>query len=115
MKVSELKKNFNTLCGPSKFYLVISSISILLYLSQMGSKHYTPMGLFYNILIMSIYTYILNWVCSLKYGVKVSWFLVFLPVLFMFGLFFLATSILHKLNLTKEDLKELSECDCDDK
>lgn len=111
VSIKNLKKSFNNLCGPAQFYLVLSLVSLLMYSYHlvMNDKKSTPMGLVYHGLIMIIWTYILNWVCTMKYGVQISWFLVFLPVLLVFGV----VGLLLTMNIPKNKVVE-SHCEiCD--
>jgi hypothetical protein len=73
------------LCDPAKFYLFLSFIGVVLYTINFIEKQpmYTLCGLGGQVLLMVIYTYILNWVCSMKHGVAVSWVLVFLPFIIL--------------------------------
>lgn len=73
------------LCDPAKFYLFLSFVGVVFYLVNFIEKQpmYTMCGLGGQIFMMVIYTYILNWVCTMKHGTTVSWFLVFLPFLFV--------------------------------
>ena len=78
-----LQKKFNSLCDPAKFYLVVSLVSVVMYVYHILDKspRYTVMGLGVQGALALAWTLVLNWVCSLKYGTKISWFLVFLPLL----------------------------------
>ena len=60
-----------------------------------------------QVIIMFIYTFILNKVCTFKYGVKISWFLVALPIVFMIIGLIILVKILDDLDLNKSDLKDL--------
>ena len=57
---------------------------------------------------MVLWTLVLNKVCSFKYGVKISWLLVFLPILLLIiMMFFLVKMMVIKLDLTKHDLHKM--------
>ena len=86
------------LCMPAKVYLVLSLISIVLYLVSMfnvnntvleaepegeGIHHYTLGGLIIKIIFTILWIYILNYICQFKYGKKIAWFIVLLPFFFM--------------------------------
>lgn len=102
-----LQKKFNSLCDPAKFYLVVSLVSIVMYVYHILDKspRYTVMGLGVQGALALAWTLVLNWVCSLKYGTKISWFLVFLPLLFV--IVFMAVVFSH---LTQSITVE-EECD----
>jgi hypothetical protein len=71
------------LCTPALVYLVLSVIGLFL-----GSKMFTVI----HILGILLWTFILNYLCSI--GLKtVSWILVLLPVIIMFGFIFMALGI----------------------
>ena len=106
MKVSDLKKSFSKLCSPAKFYLVLSLFSVILYAGtalKTGQLKSTK-NFIKHFILMIVWTYILNWVCSFKYGEKISWFILFLPVLFIFGFMYMVTKLPKQeiLNMIKE-------------
>tara|TARA_Y100000389_G_scaffold23233_1_gene19818 strand:- start:3905 stop:4324 length:420 start_codon:yes stop_codon:yes gene_type:complete len=108
--VASSKKMFKKLCGPAKFYLVLSLISLSFYLIQMvesKNKMNTLMGLSIQSLVVLVWTYILNWVCSLKYGNKIAWFLVFLPLLLLITMMILMYHMIDTLGLTKDDIYKI--------
>ena len=88
----------NNLCMPAKVYLVLSIISIILYMVSMynvhdtiieadpdgdGVEQYTQHGLIMNIIFTIVWIVILNYICKFKYGKKIAWFIVLLPFFFM--------------------------------
>jgi uncharacterized protein YacL len=106
----DLKKEFNKLCDPVKFYLLLSFASVVVYVIHlMGNSRnkYATKELVLHVALITIWTLILNKVCSFKYGVKISWFLVFLPVIFLIILVLLAYHFMDKLKLTKDDLHKM--------
>jgi uncharacterized protein YacL len=106
----DLKKEFNKLCDPVKFYLLLSFASVVVYVIHlMGNsrKKYDAKEIVLHVALITIWTLILNKVCSFKYGVKISWFLVFLPVIFLIILVLLAYHFMDKLKLTKDDLHKM--------
>jgi len=105
----DLKKEFNKLCDPAKFYLIISLASVVVYIIHlMGDrKKYSYGQLAIHVVLMVVWTLILNKVCSFKYGVKISWLLVFLPILLLFVLMFFVFKMMDKLDLTKHDLHKM--------
>lgn len=110
LSVASSKKAFKKLCGPAQFYLVLSLISLLLYLIQMlesKNKMNTVMGFSLQVLVVVLWTCILNWVCSLKYGNKIAWFLVFLPIIFIFTMLIVVYHAIDTMGLTKEDIHKM--------
>ena len=86
------------LCTPAQVYLVLSLISIILYLISMsdvnnkvleaepngeGIHYYTSGGLLVKIIFTILWIYLLNYICQFKYGKKIAWFIVLLPFFFM--------------------------------
>ena len=59
-----------------------------------------------QVIVMFIWTFILNKVCTFKYGVKISWVLVALPIVFMILGLLLMFFIVDELDLTKADLQD---------
>ena len=85
LTVSSIQKTVNKLCDPSKLYLLLSFAGTVLYLINFMEHKpmYTLPGLGGQIVVMVVWTYILNWVCSMKNGVTISWILVFMPFILM--------------------------------
>ena len=86
------------LCKPAQVYLILSLISLTLYVISMlnvhdqvlevepegeGIHHYTLSGLIVKMIFTILYVYILNYICQFKYGKKIAWFIVLLPFFFM--------------------------------
>ena len=106
----DLKKEFNKLCDPAKFYLIISLASVVVYIIHLMGKDrnkYSYGQLAIHVVLMVVWTLILNKVCSFKYGVKISWLLVFLPILFLIVLMIFVVKMMDKLDLTKHDLHKM--------
>tara|TARA_B110000977_G_C10946883_1_gene443114 strand:- start:36 stop:422 length:387 start_codon:yes stop_codon:yes gene_type:complete len=106
----DLKKEFTKLCDPAKFYLLISFASVVVYgVHLMGKdrKKYSIEQLGIHVVLMVVWTLVLNKVCSFKYGVKISWFLVFLPILFLIILMVFVFKMMDQLDLTKHDLHKM--------
>ena len=104
-----LIKTFEKMCDPAKLYLLLSLASVIVYLIHFAKVGILPklseLGI--QVIVMFIWTFILNKVCTFKYGVKISWFLVALPIIIMIiGLFILA-HVIDELDLSKADLKDL--------
>ena len=106
----DLKKEFNKLCDPAKFYLLISFASVVVYIVHlMGADRnkYSFEQLAIHVVLMVVWTLVLNKVCSFKYGVKISWLLVFLPILLLIVLMVFAFKMMDQLDLTKHDLHKM--------
>ena len=86
------------LCKPAQVYLILSLISLTLYVISMlnvhdqvlevepegeGIHHYTLSGLVVKMIFTILYIYILNYISQFKYGKKIAWFIVLLPFFFM--------------------------------
>ena len=112
-KMPNVGKMFEKLCNPAKLYLVLSLISVVLYmvslsgygheldnLHAMGvdADHHTYMGLLMQIIWAILWTSVLNYICHKfpKHGTTISWVLVILPfVLFAMFLFFTLFVLAH--------------------
>ena len=115
--VKDLKKSFNKLCGPAQFYLGMSLISIVIYLVNMmehTNQMTTISGIAIQSLVVLLWTEILNWVCTLKYGVKISWLLVFLPIILVIILLVVFYHMIDTMGLQKADLQKIINKDDDD-
>ena len=86
------------LCKPAQVYLILSLISLTLYVVSMlnvhdqvlevepegeGIHHYTLSGLVVKMIFTILWIYLLNYICQFKYGKKIAWFIVLLPFFFM--------------------------------
>ena len=108
--VKDLKKSFNKLCGPAQFYLGMSLISIVIYLVNMmehTNQMTTVSGIVIQSLVVLVWTCVLNWVCTLKYGVKISWLLVFLPLILVIILMVVFYHMIDTMGLKKEDIQKM--------
>lgn len=100
MKIIGIKipPEIKNLCTPALIYLILSLISIVIYLSSMitinnqikkidskseGIHQYTICGLIMKIIFIIIWVYLLNYLCKFKFGRKVAWFIVLIPFFFM--------------------------------
>jgi len=109
---SSVKKEFNKLCTPAKFYLVISVVSLLIYIMAMVNhvdKIHTVNGLVIQTLSMIIWTLVLNWICTAKHGNTIAWVLVFLPIVLAFMMIFFIFYLMSEKKITSEDLKQIVE------
>ena len=106
----DLKKEFNKLCDPAKFYLIISLASVVVYIIHLMGQNknkYSYQQLAIHVVLMVVWTLVLNKVCSFKYGVKISWLLVFLPILLLIVLMIFVVKMMDQLDLTKHDLHKM--------
>tara|TARA_B100001989_G_C24527691_1_gene459663 strand:+ start:991 stop:1386 length:396 start_codon:yes stop_codon:yes gene_type:complete len=106
----DLMKMFNKLCDPAKLYVMLSLASVVVYIvhfMRQSKKIHSIKDLGLQVLLMFIWTAILNKVCSFKYGEKISWILVFLPVILMIVLIMIAFKMVDELDLTKDDIHKL--------
>lgn len=101
-----IQKKFTKLCDPAKFYLVFSLLATVMYVVHIVQRktHYTVMGGVVQLAMVAVWTLILNWVCSLKYGTQLSWFLVFLPFIF-------AVLVVGVMFTLIKDAKKEEDCD----
>ena len=110
LSVATMKKQFHKLCSPSQFYLILSLIGLVMYLVNMlehKNKMNTASGLVMQVVVVVIWTCILNWVCSVKYGEKIAWTLVFLPFIMFIGILIVIYHMMDEMDLSKEDLQEM--------
>lgn len=91
---------YKNLCNPAKFYLILTTISIIIYVisminmkdklsifkkSETSIHNYTISGLIMKIIFTIFWVYLLNYICNFnKYGVKIAWVIVLLPIIFLF-------------------------------
>ena len=109
---------------PAKVYLVLSIISIILYMISMSNVHetvinadpegdgveqYTLHGLIINIIFTIVWIIILNYICQFKYGKKIAWFIVLLPFFFMALIFIGVMCALSFIALQTERTKSLQK------
>ena len=105
-----IKRKFSKLCGPAQFYLVLSLVSLVIYMMNMleyKHKMNTMAGIIIQGIIVLVWTCVLNWVCSLKYGTKVAWLLIFLPMLLIMGLLFVMYHFVDEMDLSKGDIQDI--------
>ena len=118
LSVASVKKDFSKLCAPAQFYLAMSLVSLVIYLINMmehKDKMTTVSGMAIQSVVVLVWTCVLNWICKMKYGVKISWFLVFLPLLLLIILLVVFYHMIDTMGIKKEDLKEILEGDDDEK
>ena len=73
---------FLDLCPPALTHLVFGIITLITGYATFSPLHFVSLFIW-----IFIATYILNWICSKGYK-SLAWFLVFLPYLIVFVLFF---------------------------
>ena len=107
---SSVKKEFNKLCSPAKFYLVMSVISVLIYIMAMMNhvdKMHTSNGLVVQVIGAIIWTLVLNWICSAKHGNTIAWILVFVTLILAFVMMFFIFYLISENKLTPDQLKQI--------
>jgi hypothetical protein len=62
------------ICTPAVVYLVLAVLSIIILIVKKASF----IALFFKIIIIALWTWLLNYLCSIGYK-SFSWFLVLLP------------------------------------
>ena len=122
------------LCKPAQVYLILSLISLTLYVISMlnvhdqvlevepegeGIHHYTLGGLVVKTIFTILWIYLLNYICQFKYGKKIAWFIVLLPFFFMglmlIGLISAVSFIALQSNKNKELQKKINSKPLDSK
>jgi hypothetical protein len=122
------------LCKPAQVYLILSLISLTLYVISMlnvhdqvlevepegeGIHHYTLSGLVVKTIFTILWIYLLNYICQFKYGKKIAWFIVLLPFFFMglmlIGLMCAVSFIALQSTKNKELQKKLDSKSLDSK
>jgi hypothetical protein len=97
--ITKVNRMFNSLCSPSRLYLVLSTVSILALLVQnyaepqkyrvgrysVNLQHNNLLFFAFKIMYVLVWTFLLNKLCMHGYG-NISWFLVLLPFILMFVL-----------------------------
>jgi len=85
--------NISSLCTPALVYLIISSVTLLFIFMQ----QFTFMTIVLKIGWTALWTWFLNYVCSKGYT-TVSWVMVALPYVVMFGMLALVLEFTNKIN-----------------
>jgi len=62
------------ICTPAVVYLILAVLSIIILIVKRASF----IALFFKIIIIALWTWLLNYLCSIGYK-SLSWFLVLLP------------------------------------
>jgi len=71
------------------------------------NKMNTASGLVIQTIIVCVWTYMLNWICSVKHGEQIAWFLVFLPLIIFLGILIVVYHMTEHMDLTKQDLQAI--------
>ena len=85
--------NISTLCTPALVYLIISSVAILFLFAQ----QFTIMTVLVKVGWTFLWTWLLNYICSKGYT-TVSWIMVALPYVVMFGILALVLEFTNTIN-----------------
>ena len=100
--ISSIKSIFVNLCMPSKIYLVISVIALLIA----TFSSFSIITILAKIIFIVLWTFILNWICKKGYK-TVSWGLVLLPYVLLVLMFFLEKQP-TEITVDKSDDKDIS-------
>jgi len=85
--------DLSKLCTPAMLYLVLAAISVVVGVFQ----KFQLFSLLVKVAFVAAWTWFLNFLCSKGYKV-ISWFLVLLPFLLMFGVFAMAMEVVKSAN-----------------
>jgi hypothetical protein len=77
------------LCTPATIYLILAAIGLFLG----GWKAFSIIHLF----VILLWTFILNFICKKGYAV-VSWILVLLPLIYIFGMVVMANKMIASIS-----------------
>ena len=120
LNLNSLKKQFNSMCNPAKFYLVLTLVGVIAYIPTVFlRKHRSPVQFSVHVVLAIVWAVFLNWVCTLTKSNKLSWFLLLLPLLFLviFLVLFLVGGIAfvtlgggNKKDGAEKDSEECTDC-----
>lgn len=85
--------NISNLCIPALVYLIISAITILVLFMQ----SFSVLTVVLKVGFVILWTWVLNYICSKGYT-SISWILVLLPYVVMFGVLALILEFTNKIN-----------------
>ena len=85
--------DLSKLCTPAMLYLVLAAISVVVGVFQ----KFQLFSLLVKVAFVAAWTWFLNFLCSKGYT-AISWFLVLLPFLLMFGVFAMAMEVVNSAN-----------------
>jgi len=80
---------FSDLCTPAAIYLVLSTISVIFQIFT----QFQFFSILFHILFVLAWTWILNFLCKKGYA-TLSWILLILPYIFVFGLIALGAEMI---------------------
>lgn len=83
----------SNLCTPALIYLIISSITLLFIFMQ----QFTVLTIALKVSFVIVWTWLLNYICSKGYT-GISWAMVLLPYIVMFGFLALVLEFTNKIN-----------------
>jgi len=115
LSVASVKKGIGKLCRPAQVYLVFSVVSMVMYLVTMLERRdlmATGLGITVQGLALLLWTCVLNWICKMKYGTGIAWFLVLLPLILLFILLIIFYELALLEIETTEDTKDIIEDNC---
>jgi len=103
-----MSDKYSNLCTPAKVYFVFTLLTVLMMLFQ----RVRVMAIFSKIFFAGLWTFFLSWLC--KKGYKgVSWFLVLLPFIVMFIVWFsVIAGIMDMASTSSGDLKVVAVSKC---
>ena len=90
------------LCIPALIYFILSVIAII----GMIFTGFLIIPILFKIIVVLIWTWLLNYLCSIGYG-GLSWFLVLFPYIVILLMVILAGSLLRKLVKTTKNEHQL--------
>ena len=113
-----MKHSFDKLCGPAKFYLIISIIGSITYIVNIvdhTDKLKSGLSMVIHGLCVVVLTCFFNLVCTMKHGHTVAWFLLFIPIIILILLLIFSFYMIDKMDMSKEDIQGLIKEAKDDK
>jgi hypothetical protein len=85
--------NISSLCTPALIYLILSAITILVIFIQ----QFSVLTIFLKVSFVVVWTWVLNYLCAKGYS-GISWIMVLLPYIVMFGVLALVLEFTNKIN-----------------
>ena len=71
----------------------------------------TSFGIAFQVVVVLLWTCVLNWICKLKHGNTLAWFLVFLPFILFILFIILFIYIVDKAGISSEDIQEIMDAE----
>lgn len=118
LSIKSMKHSFDKLCGPAKFYLIISIIGSITYIVNIvdhTDKLKSGLSMVIHGLCVVVLTWFFNLVCTMKHGHAVAWFLLFIPIIIFTLLLIFSFYMIDKMDMSKEDIQRLMKEAKDDK